>query len=180
MNILCIILYCVGGLIALLLIIPLFTKKAYIVERAVTIAKPLDEVFAYVLQLKYQNQYNKWWMVDPNAKKDYRGTDGTVGFVAAWDSENKQLGKGEVEIMSIQQGERIAQQVRFERPFKNIADTAFTFKALNPNQTKVAWTFAGKFKYPLNLMLLIMNMDKMLGNDQQETLENLRKILENN
>jgi hypothetical protein len=26
-------------------------------------------------------------------KKEYTGTDGTVGFISAWDSENKELGR---------------------------------------------------------------------------------------
>jgi hypothetical protein len=34
-------------------------------------------------------------MMDPNAKMEYKGTDGTVGFISAWDSKIKYVGKGE-------------------------------------------------------------------------------------
>lgn len=34
-------------------------------------------------------------------KREFRGEDGTVGFVAAWDSENPDAGKGEQEIIGI-------------------------------------------------------------------------------
>ena len=37
-------------------------------------------------------------MMDRNVKKSFKGTDGTVGFVAAWDSDNKKVGKGEQEV----------------------------------------------------------------------------------
>jgi hypothetical protein len=33
-------------------------------------------------------------------------------------------------------------------------------------------------KYPMNAMLLFMNMDKMLGKDQETSLVSLKNILE--
>src|SRR6478736_3566872 len=79
------------------LVIALFVKREYDVERAVTINKPKEEVFNYVKYLKNQDNYSKWIQIDPNLKKSFRGTDGTVGFVYAWDGNN-QAGKGEQEI----------------------------------------------------------------------------------
>jgi hypothetical protein len=37
-------------------------------------------------------------MMDPDMKKTYRGTDGTVGFVSEWESNKKDVGTGEQEI----------------------------------------------------------------------------------
>ena len=65
-------------------------------EREITIKKPRHEVFDYIKIPKNQENYNKWVMMDPNLKKDFRGTDGTVGFVFAWHG-NKQAGEGEQE-----------------------------------------------------------------------------------
>lgn len=109
-------------LIAILLVVALFVSKEYSVEREVTINKPKGEVFTYVKNLKNQDRYNKWVMMDPNVKRDYRGTDGTVGFVATWDSENNDVGKGEQEIKNITEGQRMDMEVRFEKPFKNTAN----------------------------------------------------------
>ena len=52
--------------------------------------------------------------MDPDMKKTYRGTDGTVGFVSAWDSEKDDVGKGEQEIIKITDGERIDYELRFQ------------------------------------------------------------------
>jgi len=79
----------IGCLIALLLIVALFIKNDYSVEREITINKPRQEVFDYVKLLKNQDHYSKWVMTDPGMKKDFTGTDGTVGFVYAWDSQKK-------------------------------------------------------------------------------------------
>ncbi len=86
MNILIKILIGIGALIAVLLIVALFVKKEYTIEREITINKPKTEVFNYVKHLKNQDNYSKWVMQDPGMKKEFRGTDGTVGFVYAWDS----------------------------------------------------------------------------------------------
>ena len=47
------------------------------------------------------------------------------------------------------------------------------------NSTVVKWGFNGKMAYPMNLMLLFMNMEKMLGSDLEEGLANLKVVLEN-
>jgi len=63
----------IAAFIGLLLFAALFVKKEYTVEREITINKPKVEVFAYIKQLKNQEHYNKWVMIDPNMKKTYRG-----------------------------------------------------------------------------------------------------------
>jgi hypothetical protein len=105
MKIVKIILLVVAILIAIPLIVALFVKKEYVVEREVTINKPKEAVFDYVKYLKNQDNYSKWVRMDPNIKKDFRGTDGTVGFVYAWNG-NEKAGKGEQEIKNITQGEK--------------------------------------------------------------------------
>ena len=82
MSILFIILIVIAAFVALLLLIATFTKKEYAIEREVTINRPTQEVFDFVRILKNQDHYNKWWMMDPNVIKSFKGTDGTVGFVA--------------------------------------------------------------------------------------------------
>jgi Polyketide cyclase / dehydrase and lipid transport len=176
MRIIMTVLFVLLGIIVLLLFIALFIKKDYSIETAITINKPKSEVFSYIKMLKHQANYNKWWMVDPNTKMDFTGIDGTTGFMAAWDSDNKQLGKGEQEIKRIIEGERIDYEIRFERPFKNIAQTYMATDSISPNQTRVKWVFEGANKYPMNLMNLFIG--KLLGGDLQTSANNLKIELE--
>ncbi len=46
------------------------------------------------------------------------------------------------------------------------------------NATKVKWGFSGRMDYPMNLMLLFMNMEEMLGKDLDKGLQNLKAVLE--
>ena len=150
-------------IIAIPLIIALFVKKEYSIQREITINKPQQEVFNYVKYLKNQDNYSKWVMTDPSMKKDFRGTDGTEGFVYAWDSKNKNAGKGEQEIIKITEGERLDIEVRFEKPLEGIATTPIETEAIFENQTKVKWGMNGKNNYPMNFMNIFM--DNLLGSD---------------
>ncbi|MEO6330715.1 MAG: SRPBCC family protein [Ginsengibacter sp.] len=177
MKILKSILLVIVVLIAIVLIAALFVKKEYSVEREIIINKPNEDVFNYVKHLKNQDKYNKWVMMDPNVRRNYSGTDGTVGFVSTWDSDNKNVGKGEQEIKKINEGERIDLDVRFEKPFKNTANVYMTTEAISANQTKVKWGMQGKNSYPLNLMNLFV--PGILGKDLQTSLTTLKMVLEN-
>ncbi len=159
------------------LIVALFTKKEYQVEREITINKPQQDVFNYIKMLKNQPNYSKWAMEDPNAKMDYKGTDGTVGFVSAWESGNKKVGKGEQQITNIT-GSRMDVALHFIKPFEGRANAYFSTDAISPTQTKVKWGMTGKMNYPMNFMLLVVNMDNMLGSDLSVGLTNLKNNLE--
>lgn len=164
------------SIIAIPFIVALFMKKDYAVEREIIINKPKQQVFGYIKLLKNQDNYSKWVMMDPKAKKDYKGTDGTVGFVSAWDSQNKDVGQGEQEIKNIIEGERMDLGLHFIKPFEGRANAYMTTTAVSENQTKVKWGFNGTMKYPMNLMLMFM--EKKLGDDFSTGLTNLKGVLE--
>lgn len=178
MKILKTILIAVGILIAIPLIVALFAKKDYEVEREITIDKPKEEVFDYVKFLKNQDNYSKWATIDPDMKKTYNSTDGTVGFVSAWESDNKDVGKGEQEIKKITEGERIDFELRFFEPFESTEPAYMTTESVSENQTKVKWGFNGHMDYPMNIMMLFMDFEKMIGDDLDTGLKNLKSVLE--
>ena len=93
----------IAVLLAIPLVMALFISKNYSVTREITINKPKQEVFNYVKLLKNQDYYNVWVQMDPNMKKEFRGTDGTVGFVYAWEGNDK-AGAGEQEIKGMVEG----------------------------------------------------------------------------
>ena len=94
------IIFAIIGLIVFVLAIGLVVDEEYAVEREITINRSAPEVFNYVVFLKNQDNFSVWATMDPNMKKDFRGTDGTVGFVSACESEDPDVGKGEQEIVA--------------------------------------------------------------------------------
>jgi len=172
----------VGITLAIIIILPLivsiFAKKEYDVLREVTINTPVDDVFNYVVLLKNQDEYSVWSKMDPNQRTEYRGADGTVGFVSAWDSDDPDVGTGEQEITGIVPLRRIDYELRFLKPFKSTSNAFITTASLAENTTRVQWGFTGKMAVPMNLMLLMMDFEKMIGDDLQKGLDNLKEILE--
>lgn len=178
MKILRNILFGIVGLIVLVFIVSFFLKKEYSVTREVVINKPKVEVFNYLKYLKNQENFSVWAKMDPDMKKEFKGTDGTVGFVSSWDSKKDYVGKGEQEIKAIVPGERIEYELRFIEPFKSTSPAYIETVALGDDKTKVIWGFKGYMGVPSNLMLLIMDFEKLLGNDLQNGLDNLKAELE--
>ena len=165
-------------IIALPFVVALFVDKTYSVTTQVIIDKPVTQVFAYVKQLKNQDNFSVWAQMDPAMEKHYRGTDGTVGFVAGWQSDKEDVGAGEQEIMRIDEGKRIDYELRFFRPFES-TDLAFMeTQALSANQTQVIWGFDGHLDYPMNLMFLFMDFEGMISNDLNQGLNQLKTVLE--
>lgn len=164
-------------LIGILLVIALFVSKDMKASREIVINKPSNEVFNFIKMLKNQNQFSKWSKLDPDMKVEYRGTDGTVGFVSAWQG-NSEVGKGEQEIKKIVEGERLETELRFLEPMESKANAVMTTTAIDSAHTKVTWGFESKMAYPFNIMKLFMNMDKAIGDDFSVGLNNLKTIME--
>lgn len=175
MNTIITILLVVAGIIALLLFIALFMKREHYVKREIIINAPRQKVFDYVKLLKNQDEFNKHAMAAPDRKREFKGTDGTIGYIYAW-SGDKNAGVGEKEIMNIIEGKRIETEIRFVKPMAATASIIMETESLSDNQTKVSWSNAGTLKYPLNIMIPMM--EKMLPKDMDTSLSTLKTILE--
>lgn len=173
-----IILIIIASLVAIVLVTPLFIDGSYAVEKEVVINQPNDIVFDYVKHLKNQDEFSVWAQMDPDMNKTFTGTDGTIGFISAWDSEDKDVGRGEQEILKIVEGERIDFELRFYEPFETTDNAYITTEVVNDSVTLTKWGFTGKMNYPMNIMLLFMDMEGMLGPQLQEGLDNMKNILD--
>jgi hypothetical protein len=175
MNIVLTILLVVAGVIALLLIIALFIKKDHYVKREIIINAPRQKVFDFIRLLENQDKFNKHAMAGPDRKREYKGTDGTVGFIYAWKG-NKDAGEGEKEIKNIIEGKRVETEIRFVKPMRTSAYIIMETESLPDGQTKVTWSNAGTLSYPVNIFIPIM--ERMLPKDMDISLANLKNILE--
>ncbi len=165
----------VAGFIGLLLLLAIFIKKEHYVKREIIINAPLQKVFDFLKLLKNQDKFNKWAKEDASRNWEYKGIDGTVGFVISWNG-NRKVGEGAKEIMKIIEGKRIETQIRFIRPMTTTADVIFETESLSENQTKVSMINSGSLKYPMNIFIPLA--EKNFPKDMDESLMSLKKILE--
>jgi hypothetical protein len=175
MNILITILLVVASIIALLLIIALFMKREHYVKREIIIHASRQKVFDYLKLIKNQEEFNNGAMADPSRKKEFKGTDGTVGYIYAW-SGDKNAGVGEKEIKNIVEGKRVEMEIRFVKPMAAIGHIIMEMESLSDHQTNVYWSNAGTLKYPLNILAPVV--EKHVKRDMDISLATLKKILE--
>ncbi|MDP2714382.1 SRPBCC family protein [Rheinheimera sp.] len=166
------------ALLAVPLLAALFVKQDYQVEARVQIDQPVMLVFDYVRFVSNQQNFSVWAALDPNMQTASRGVDGTVGFVSSWHSDNPDVGTGEQEIIAITEGERIELELRFYEPYSAVSPAYMQTEAISDSQTRVSWGFAGHMPYPMNLMLLFIDVESMIADDLQQGLNNLKLILE--
>ncbi|MBX3163119.1 MAG: SRPBCC family protein [Bacteroidetes bacterium] len=158
-------------LIAIPLIAALFVPKKFNAESEITINKPRQEVFDYIKFIKNQENFGVWYRMDSTMKKEYEGSDGTVGFTYKWNGEK--MGEGKQIITNIVEGEKIESDLDFG--FGDAAHAYLSVEEISPDETLVKWGITGKTPYPWNLMSLFFDMSK----DFEEGLKNLKDVLEN-
>lgn len=171
-------LYIIGIIVAIIIFLALVAPKKYNVYRSIEIDRPLSEVFEYLKYVKNQDHWSPWAKRDPKMKQEFSGEDGTVGFISKWESDHKQVGAGEQEITSIESNKQINVTLRFFKPWKSESSGYFDTTDAGAGRTNVVWGFHGTHKVPINVMMMFMNMDKMVGKDFEEGLFDLKKTME--
>lgn len=167
-------LYTILSIVFAFLVIAVAMPSAFTYEVEIIINKNKSEVFDYLKHLKNQNEWSVWILSATDMKQEYIGTDGSVGFISAW--EGKKAGKGAQELIKITEGERIDTELRFEVPFKATNKGYFITTAVDANKTKVVWGMAGKSPRPFNVISALMK--GRLMKDFNQGLANVKKNLE--
>ncbi len=167
----------IGVLVLLIFAAVFLVDTDFHVERSVKVERPVGEVYDYVKYLRNQDQYSVWGAMDPDMRQEFRGTDGTVGFVSAWQG-NEDVGSGEQEIIGLTEDRRIDYELRFFEPFESTSHVVISTEPVTENRTRITWGMSGSFPRPMNLMLLFFDMDGTLGSDFETGLGNLKAILE--
>ena len=167
----------VGVLVIAVVVLNFTLPDSFTVEREIVINKPVGMVFNELKFLKKHKAWDPWVKKDPNLKSDFKGDDGTVGFIASW-SGNEEVGVGEQEITNIVEGAKIETELRFKEPFENKGVATFSTNPVSENETKVTWVMTGDSKFPMNIMCLFMSMDDMLGKEFEAGLSSMKQHFE--
>jgi hypothetical protein len=163
------------GLIVLLLLTALLMKKRHYVKCSIEVDVPASLAYDFLRFLKNQERFNKWAKTDPNRKVSSVGDDGTIGYKYIW-KDDKSAGEGEKEIVGLVVNEKIETVLRFIRPMSVTAFVTIETQNLSEKKSLVSLINFGQLNFPLNL--LIPFAEKNFANDMNESLQNLKSILE--
>jgi uncharacterized protein YndB with AHSA1/START domain len=146
------------------------------VERRLHIAAPAEKVWPLVSELRGFNRWNPYERKDPMLKSAYSGAASGVGSRYDWDS--KAVGSGSLEITGQQPGRAVQMKLDFVKPFEAHNQAEFALQPAPDGATEVRWTMHGPANFMSKLMGIFIDMDKMVGRDFEDGLQNLKRIAE--
>ena len=176
MSNLSIVLIGLGAAVLLLLAYASTRPGEFSVERRLRIAAPPDKLWPLVGELRGFNRWNPYERKDPLTKGRYAGTASGVGSRYAWESDK--IGVGSLEITGQQPGRAVQMKLDFVKPFEAHNHAEFALQPLPDGATEVSWRMHGPANFMSKLMGVFIDMDKMVGRDFEDGLQNLRQLAE--
>ena len=164
-----------GTLVGLVLIIALFAPKEFKYEKSIVINAPIEKVWENVNSLSALDKWSPWNAQDPNMKKELIGVDGTIGAIQNW--ESKIVGSGSQTIETIDKPAFFETKLDFYKPHKT-QGKSYVKLTKEKSHTRACWGMTGKIAYPVNIMILFMNIEKDQGKDWDNGLSKLKMISE--
>jgi uncharacterized protein YndB with AHSA1/START domain len=170
----------IAGVIAVLVagVLAYATTKpdTFRVQRAATIKAPPEKVFALINDFQNWGGWSPWEKKDPAMKRAFSGPANGRGAAYAWDGD-KNVGKGRMEITDAAAPSKVALKLDFERPFEAHNVVEFTIEPKG-EETQVIWAMHGPTPYLAKIVHVFMDMDKMVGQDFEAGLANLKTLAE--
>jgi hypothetical protein len=169
-----IVLVAVAALAAILLLAA-FKPGTIHVQRSILIQAPAAKVLPLIEDFHQWPQWAPQDREDPTIRRSYSGAESGVGAVSDWAGKGS-AGKGRMEITEAGPS-RVVVQVDWARPMRvrNIND--FALRPMGDG-TLVVWTMQGPNLYPMKVMGVLLNMDKVMGKHFEAGLTNLKAVAE--
>ena len=146
------------------------------IERSLLIHAPANIIFAQVNDFHRWNDWSPWAKLDPNAKVTFEGKESGVGAIHTW-AGNKEVGEGKMTIVESQPSSLIRIQLEFFKPYEAQDQAEFTFKP-QAEGVLTTWSMEGESKFLPRLFCFFMNMDKMVGQEFEKGLAQIKVIAE--
>ncbi len=146
------------------------------VERSLTMAASPADAFAQVNDLRKWEAWSPWAKLDPDAKISFEGPEAGEGAAMSWVGNDK-VGEGKMTVVESRPNDEIKLKVDFVKPFEGSSNSDFAFRAAG-DQTKVTWTMSDHHNFFEKAVCLVMNGSKMIGDDMEKGLVQLKSVVE--
>src|SRR5256886_17397359 len=166
----------IGIALAALAVFVATRPASYRVSRSKTIAAPPLSVYPLVADFHQWEKWSPWAKLDPAMKTTFAGPVAAPGSSNAWRGNDK-VGEGKMTIGEARPGEMLRIKLEFLKPFASTNSSTFTF-APKGGGTDVTWTMEGHNGFAGKAFSVFMNMDKMIGNDFEKGLAQLKAVAE--
>jgi len=162
-------------LLGVYIIVALFGKPMVHVERTTVINADPKVVFDQVNNLKNWKSWSYWDNIDPNMKSSYEGPEAGVGAKHLWESKSDSVGKGTLTITKSEENKFVETELFFDGMGTSLGGWKMKDTTGGVAVTTYMDMNVGFFARPIMMM---MDMDKMLGVDFEKSLAGLKKQAE--
>jgi hypothetical protein len=162
--------------IVALLVYAATMPDSFTVRRTISINALPEKIFPFINDLHQWDSWSPYEKIDPAMKRTYRGAPNGKGSVYEWDG-NWKVGKGRVEIMEISPPSKVRIKLDMIKPIEGHNIVEFTLET-SGDSTIVTWAMHGPSPYISKVIGLFMNMDRMIGEEFEAGLGNLKVAAE--
>lgn len=151
--------------------------SAFLVERSVSIEAPPKKVFSLLTDFRAWELWSPWEKRDPAMTRTFKGKEKGAGAVYEWAGQGK-AGAARLEILDVVPASRIVMRLDLKGPFVGPGNLAVYALERANGVTTVTWTVYGRMPYPAKVLNLFRSVDRMIGDDFEAGLANLKSVAE--
>ncbi len=170
--------YILLGVLAVIGIIALIAStkpNEWTIQRQEAIPGTPAKVFPHVDDPHKFNEWSPWAKLDPNIKLTYGGHASGSGAHCSWEGNGK-VGVGKMRITESRPNDLVRYRFDFYKPLNCTSTHEFALKPEN-SQTTVTWTAKGNAPFVFKLMLVFASADRMMGDNFEQGLANLKAVV---
>jgi len=165
----------IAALILIFLGLVLMQPARYHVERSQVIEAPAELVWAEISDFSSWKGWSHWEKSDPSQKTIITGAPGQVGHKTVWEGEK--TGQGSMSVTQAAAPKQLGIALRFKEPMSSEAVTEFNLVSVEEG-TKITWSMDGENGFMGKLFGLLMSMDQMIGLAYENSLRDLKVLVE--
>jgi Polyketide cyclase / dehydrase and lipid transport len=170
--------YSFMALVGVLLLYAATKPDTFHVQRSISIQAPPEKIFPILNDFHQSASWSPYEKKDPAMKRAFSGPESGKGAIYQFDG-NKEVGKGQLTITDTTPSSKVVLALDMLEPFEahNIVEYSLAAKS---GSTDVTWAIHGQQPYIGKVMSLFIDCDKMIGQDFEVGLANLKALSETN
>ena len=161
----------IGGIFAVAATRP----NTYKVERSLKINTPPEKIFPYLISFKKGLEWSAWDRTEENVKRTFTGPESGIG--AVYEFEGKKSGHGKLSFKNIVPNEEVKIDLTFYKPMQGSNDVTYSLKR-DGDATVMKYHMTGPAPIIARIIWLFSDMDKFMGDKFNQSMQNLKTIVE--
>lgn len=144
-------------------------------ERSGVIQASPEKIFPYLISFQKGQEWSPYTKADPQMKISYSGTEGALGSVMQF--ESNQAGSGHLELVGMLANKSVDIRLVMAKPFAADNQVHYSLEPVEGG-TKFTWAMDGEGGFMGKLISVVINCEKMVGDQFSEGIANLKKLVE--